>query len=75
MKLYTADNNFPCVEARVFNVLWLEMFKEYIREVSYAAQEASLDFKITWSGEALKFNLFAYNDSYKDFFKIIFENI
>ena len=75
MKLFSVDNGFPNVEARVFNVLWLEMFKESIREIGYAAQEASLDFKITWTGEALKFNLFAYNDSYTGFFKIIFENI
>ena len=46
MKLFTADNNFPCVEARVFIILWLEMFKESIREISYSAKEASLDFKI-----------------------------
>ena len=75
MKLFTSDNNFPCVEARVFNVLWLEMFKESIREISYSAQEASAEFKISWTGEAMRFNLFTYNDSYKEFFKIIFQNV
>ena len=75
MKLFTADNNFPCVEARVFIILWLEMFKESIREINYSAKEASLDFKISWTGEAVRFNLFSYNDSYKEFFRIIFENV
>ena len=37
MKLFSADNNFPNVEARVFNVLWIEIFKESIREINYAA--------------------------------------
>ena len=75
MKLFSADNNFPNVEARVFNILWIEMFKESIREINYAAKEANLDFTISWTGEAIKFGVFAYNDSCKNLFAIIFEKI
>ena len=75
MRLFSADNNFPNVETRVFNVLWLEMFKESIREMSYQAQESSLEFKILWTGEAMRFNVFAYNDSFITFFKLLFENV
>ena len=75
MHLHSADNGFPCVEARVFNVLWLEMFKESMRELNYVAFEAGLEFKLTWAGEALGFTFFAYNDSYNQFFEVIFEHI
>ena len=68
MRLFSSDNNFPNVETRVFNVLWLEMFKESIREMSYQAQESSLEFKILWTGEEMRFNVFAYNDSFITFF-------
>ena len=75
MHLYSGDNGFPCVEARVFNVLWLEMFKESMREMNYVAFEAGLEFKLTWAGEALGFSFFAYNDSFNTFFSRIFEHV
>jgi len=63
-KIYTNDCSFSQTAAgRLFAEVWRQCLDEYLREFSYMASCASLDFSLVVAPDNVEFNWSGFNDS------------
>lgn len=68
MKIYTGDADFGKTSAgRVFANVWKNVTTEYLREFSYMAECANLEFEITLLHNNVDFKWSGFNDSMPNF--------
>lgn len=56
-------------------MIWQDLLREHNREMKYTAEMAGVDFAINRNLESLGFTLFAYNESYGQFFADAFRDV
>ena len=57
---------------KAFIIMWIEAFKEQIRELRYMADEAGVKLDIVWNSESLVITVYGYNESYERYYEQIF---
>lgn len=63
-RIYTADCHFTnSVHGRLFTEIWRDMLSEYLREYTYNAECAELDFSAAMAPDSLQMQWSGYNDS------------